>query len=122
MSLIHSEEQPLVLTSNDGTLTSPGNGSYANNVQCVTVITGPSVPYTLVLSFTTFDLEGSSTCRYDYLEVDMGEGNSQKECGSSWGNSTVELSAQGGSAIIRFRSDSSVTGKGFVGPFNIEVR
>ncbi|XP_046338413.2 cubilin-like [Haliotis rufescens] len=111
-----------VLTSDDGALTSPGNGSYANNVQCVTVITGPSVPYTLVLSFTTFDLEYSSTCRYDYLEVDMGEGNSQKGCGSSWDNRTVEYSSDGGNVTLTFSSDSSQTGTGYIATYTIQPR
>ncbi|XP_048244915.1 cubilin-like [Haliotis rufescens] len=111
-----------VLTSDVGTLSSPGNGSYANNVQCVTVITGPSVPYTLVLSFTTFDLEDSSTCRYDYLEVDMGDGYSQKGCGSNWDNRTVEYTSDGGNVTVTFSSDSSQTGAGYSATYTIQPR
>ncbi|XP_071111530.1 cubilin-like isoform X2 [Haliotis cracherodii] len=123
-SLPNTEENTCtqVLTSDDGTLTSPGNGSYANNVQCVTVITGPSVPYTLVLSFTTFDLEDSSSCRYDYLEVDMGDGYSQKGCGSSWDNSTVEYISEGGNVTVTFSSDSSQTGVGYSATYTIQPR
>ncbi|XP_046547811.1 cubilin-like isoform X3 [Haliotis rubra] len=109
-----------VLTSDNGTLTSPGNGSYANNENCVTVITGPNTPYTLVVNFTTFDLESSSNCRYDYLEVDTGLSSSQKGCGSSWRNRTVEYKSNGGNATVTFSSDSSQTGLGYNATYTIQ--
>ncbi|XP_046548070.1 cubilin-like [Haliotis rubra] len=111
-----------VLTSDNGALTSPGNGSYANNEHCVTVITGPNTPYTLVVSFTTFDLESSSNCRYDYLEVDTGLSSSQKGCGSSWSDRTVEYTSDGGNVTLTFSSDSSQTGAGYAATYTIQPR
>ncbi|XP_067660312.1 cubilin-like [Haliotis asinina] len=111
-----------VLTSENGILTSPGNGSYANNERCVTVITGPSLPYILVVNFTTFDLESSTNCRYDYLEVDMGRDNSQKGCGSTWSDRTVEYTSDGGNATVTFSSDSSRTGLGYNATYTIQPR
>ncbi|XP_067660313.1 dorsal-ventral patterning tolloid-like protein 1 [Haliotis asinina] len=120
--LLMTETCNQVLTSENGILTSPGNGSYANNERCVTVITGPSLPYILVVNFTTFDLESSTNCRYDYLEVDMGRGNSQKGCGSTWSDTTVEYTSDGGNTTVTFSSDSSRTGLGYNATYTLQPR
>ncbi|XP_046548083.1 tolloid-like protein 2 [Haliotis rubra] len=92
----------------------PGTGSdYQNNMDCSYVFTR-NTPFYLNINFTALDTESSSNCRYDYVQV-----GDDKYCGSDLPNAT-RVSVQGGSAIIRFRSDSSNTGKGFVALFSIE--
>jgi len=59
-----------VLEGVTGTFTSPGYPSdYANNLNCEWTISVPSG--NIRLSFDSFELETSSTCAYDKLEVSL---------------------------------------------------
>ena len=57
------------LTSLTGVIQSPNfPNDYTNGLACVYVISVPDT-YRVTLAFTNFDLENSTGCKYDYVEV-----------------------------------------------------
>lgn len=103
------------LTATTGVITSPRYPSpYYNNAECVWTIIVPSGQQ-ISVTFTAFELEGSSTCLYDYLELrNGGYGTSPliaTLCGSTL-PSTPYIS-HSNRMYIKFKTDGSVTYSGF---------
>ncbi|CAH1785597.1 unnamed protein product, partial [Owenia fusiformis] len=98
-------------TGATGSLVSPNYPSnYDNNLDCVYQINAPAGP--LILEFSDFDVEASG-CSYDYLEIreDSASGSQLgKFCGSA---NPGKVSTSGSSIYMRFKTDSSVTKKGW---------
>ncbi|XP_068728356.1 cubilin-like [Montipora capricornis] len=92
-------------------LESPGYpNNYPRSKSCVVfVYTGFGAA--LNITFEHFDLEYSSTCRYDYLLITNDNGGfNRKYCGNRTGQSVI---VTGRYARLTFRSDSSVQKTGF---------
>ncbi|XP_068675741.1 cubilin-like [Montipora foliosa] len=92
-------------------LESPGYpNNYPRSKSCVAfVYTGFGAA--LNITFEHFDLEYSSTCRYDYLLITNDNGGfNRKYCGNRTGQSVI---VTGRYARLTFRSDSSVQKTGF---------
>ena len=65
------------------------------------------------LTFVSFDVEYHPSCAYDYVEVMYGD-YSEKFCGGENGDYLPgPFTSCGSSMVIKFHSDSSVTGAGF---------
>ena len=62
-----------------------------------------------MLTFDSFDLEGHSSCRYDYVKVSHGSVE-EKYCGSSKPDPII---SSGNTMTVLFHSDQSVNGNGF---------
>ncbi|XP_063599667.1 cubilin-like [Penaeus indicus] len=97
----------------------PNSLPYDNNMDCEWTLTTPEG--TLILfHFLSFDLEYSEDCVFDYLELEdlsrpgqyLGGG---RLCGSEVPDDIYSFSNQ---VVVRFRSDSSVVGPGFVVSFD----
>ncbi|KAF4095682.1 cubilin isoform X1 [Onychostoma macrolepis] len=105
-----------VLESPAGTFsypTNPGTGDYDHQVSCAWVIrTDPSK--ILRITFPFFDIENSASCNFDFLQVHDGESASAfmigKYCGTA---APAELFSSHNSLYFWFRSDHSVSGRGF---------
>lgn len=103
-----------VFTASSGALTTPDFPNvHDHNLECdwlIRVAQGEHVK----LTFTHLDIERSSPCRWDYVEVRDGSDGRSPVVGSYCGNvlppphisTTHQL-------FIRFRSDSSIAGSGF---------
>ncbi|XP_016093659.1 cubilin [Sinocyclocheilus grahami] len=105
-----------VLESPAGTFSypmNPGTGDYDHQVSCAWVIrTDPSK--ILRITFPFFDIENSASCNFDFLQVHDGESASAfmigKYCGTA---APAELFSSHNSLYFWFRSDHSVSGRGF---------
>ncbi|XP_072095764.1 scavenger receptor cysteine-rich domain-containing protein DMBT1-like [Mobula birostris] len=97
----------------DGSFLSPGYPySYSNSETCVWYIR-VSHRYIIDLWFTDIDLEVSSSCHYDYVAIYDGPSTAynllEKLCRASNGTFT----SSSNSMTVHFRTDSSVTRRGF---------
>ena len=106
-------------SSSGGTLRSPSYPSnYPNNMMCTWKITAPSGS-TLRLTFNYFRL-GSGTCSTgDYLEVRDGSSSTSTRKGTYCGSYAPSITSSGRYLWIRFRSDSSMSYKGFEARYTI---
>ena len=102
----------LELTSTSGTLHSPQNDSqygtseYPQDSSCAWLITVPE-PKIVRLSFESFDLEWSSGCTADYVEVRDGSTRYSRSKGRFCGSAIPEdVLSTGRYMHVRFRSDS----------------
>ncbi|XP_071111697.1 cubilin-like [Haliotis cracherodii] len=104
----------LTYTADEGTIEStPGDGSYyPNNAYCTYTVQGNSSLQTLQLTVQTFSLEAQSSCRYDSLQ--FGSTSSRKYCGSSLYAGGVLTYTFRNNFILYFKTDGSVTRRGFV--------
>uniref|UniRef100_A0A8C1I6Q0 Cubilin (intrinsic factor-cobalamin receptor) n=1 Tax=Cyprinus carpio TaxID=7962 RepID=A0A8C1I6Q0_CYPCA len=105
-----------VLESPAGTFsypTNPGTGDYDHQVSCAWVIrTDPSK--ILRITFPFFDIENSASCNFDFLQVHDGESASAYMIGKYCGTAApAELFSSHNSLYFWFRSDHSVSGRGF---------
>ncbi|XP_076455694.1 uncharacterized protein LOC143290240 isoform X2 [Babylonia areolata] len=105
-------------TALQGTVQSPNfPGNYSNNQDCVYIITAPA-GYQVTLTFTDFDLEPQGKCSYDFVEIRDGRNETSPllafHCISSLPGPDRTF---GNQMWIRFKSDSSSTGKGFRATF-----
>ncbi|XP_026057290.1 cubilin-like [Carassius auratus] len=105
-----------VLESPAGTFsypTNPGTGDYDHQVSCAWVIrTDPSK--ILRITFPFFDIENSATCNFDFLQVHDGESASAYMIGKYCGTAApAELFSSHNSLYFWFRSDHSISGRGF---------
>ncbi|XP_076436087.1 cubilin-like isoform X2 [Babylonia areolata] len=102
------------LTGTVQSLNFPNN--YPDNQNCVYTIRAPS-GYQVTLTFTDFDLEVEEECGYDYLEIRDGGQTSPilgRHCGAS---PPAPVRSSGSRMWIRFKTDSSVTKRGFKATF-----
>ena len=70
------------------------------------------------LSFSSFNLESHSSCGYDWVELKNGLNSNSPTIGKFCGSSTpTPRVAYSGSMQVTFRSDGSVTRRGFRATF-----
>ncbi|XP_056155801.1 cubilin [Lampris incognitus] len=110
------------LNDNDppGYITSPNYPqNYPQNIDCIWVITVPNGE-AVQIDFEDFYIEPTTSCQYDYLELrDGATSNSDaiaRLCGST--RPSTQHST-GSSMFLRFRTDTSVTHKGFKAKYSI---
>ncbi|XP_048244939.1 deleted in malignant brain tumors 1 protein-like isoform X2 [Haliotis rufescens] len=100
------------LTSSTGRIYYPTTASYTNNGRCQVTIR-PGAGQTFNVTFTDFDLEYQSSCNYDSLMFQVNGVNSSKTCGRNRAGLTLSFPYTSGDIVVNFRSDGSVTGRGF---------
>ncbi|XP_021357124.1 cubilin-like [Mizuhopecten yessoensis] len=107
------------LTSNPGTITSPGydtGANYTNNQQCVWVIANRNVTDTSVaLRFYSFQLESHGNCNFDFLEIREGNSATSPLIGKYCGKTQAPPPIYSPSPYlwVRFRTDLSIVDRGF---------
>ena len=107
--------QPQLHTAPSGIIRSPGYpNNYFDNANCVyniTVQDGKAIK----IEFSTFDVESSSSCQYDKLQIFEGKSSAPKAtlCGSG----AKTYTSRGNKVFMRFTSDGSVTKRGFYGTY-----
>ena len=69
----------------------------------------------LKLTFDSFQLESSSTCEYDYVEVRDGSSLQGKFCGKTVPSAKI---AESGTMQVTFVSDGSVSHSGFLASYS----
>ena len=99
----------------NGSIYSPGYpNNYDLNKNCNWLIKAPSTQKVLIY-FTIFDLEDSSQCQFDSVSIFNGlhiyAPLLSKTCGSSL---PLPVYSSGRYLYMRFKSDGSFSGKGFV--------
>ena len=108
-----------LLNTPSGSIYSPGYPyQYDDNKNCQWLFVAPYLSKVL-LYFTAFEVEDNSECRYDSVELFDGRDNSSarlsKSCGSSLPSPVYSSSRY---MYMQFKSDSSVTDKGFVAHYS----
>eukprot|EP00795_Rhopilema_esculentum_P014104 gene14104-5092_t len=102
------------LIAEAGNITTPNYpGNYPTRVECVWVLTVPSGSISII--FTDFLIEDHSSCNYDFVEIRDGNTNTFPQVGKICGSTGLgfNYTSLGRSLYIKFRSDSSVTSRGF---------
>ncbi|KAM6162076.1 cubilin isoform 2-T2 [Erethizon dorsatum] len=100
-----------------GSFSSPGYpGNYPPNKECIWYIrTAPG--RRIQLTIHDFDVEYESTCRYDVLEVyggpDFHSPRLTQLCAQRSSVTPMQVSSTGNELAIRFKTDSSINGRGF---------
>ncbi|XP_067326675.1 cubilin [Anolis sagrei] len=102
------------LTGQNGLIESIGfpNFPYPDNLLCEWIIHGPAGHY-LSISFEAFDIQNSSGCANDYMEIQEGSASGDllgRYCGATIPNTVV---TSGNLAYIKFISDELINGPGF---------
>ncbi|MGH0144022.1 UNVERIFIED_CONTAM: hypothetical protein FKN15_047101, partial [Acipenser sinensis] len=110
------------LIGQTGTLHSPGHpeSNYPDNSHCEWYLQGPAGHY-LTISFTALDLQASTDCSNDYVEVREHNATGRllgKHCGNI-PPSPVDTSDS--DAYVKFVSDASVSASGFSLRFDASV-
>ncbi|XP_013788246.1 cubilin-like [Limulus polyphemus] len=83
--------------------------NYDNNLDCIYTVRRHSANIcTLKLQFLHFDIESSTNCEYDYVDVD-----GQKLCGTLPPETSKNYDFQSFEKVIRFRTDSASSRPGF---------
>ena len=107
--LTTTQEPTTVSISVGGTITSKNHPSiYDNNYDEEWTLEAPE-EHIIQLTFESFDIEYSSSCPYDWVEVSYGS-YSEKFCGSSIPG---PFNSTGPTMTVKMHTDSSVTGTGF---------
>ncbi|XP_037942752.1 dorsal-ventral patterning protein tolloid-like, partial [Teleopsis dalmanni] len=91
-----------------------GNHNYNENMDCEWTIQAPPSSNVQLL-FLTFDIESSENCTYDYVQVYSGMEDTSgpmygQYCGNTLPQDIISLTD---SLLVRFKTDNSVTLKGF---------
>ncbi|XP_005387022.1 PREDICTED: cubilin [Chinchilla lanigera] len=100
-----------------GSFSSPGYpGNYPANKECIWYIhTEPGKR--IQLTIHDFDVEYEATCRYDVLEVyggpDFHSPRLTQLCAPRSSVTPIQVSSTGNELTVRFKTDSSVNGRGF---------
>ncbi|XP_037686895.1 tolloid-like protein 1 isoform X2 [Choloepus didactylus] len=107
-----------LLTKLNGTITTPGwPKEYPPNKNCVWQVVAPS-QYRISMKFEYFELEGNEVCKYDYVEIWSGLSSETKLHGKFCGADVPEvITSQFNNMRIEFRSDNTVSKKGFKAHF-----
>ncbi|XP_076027535.1 cubilin [Genypterus blacodes] len=103
--------------SGTGQLRSPYHpNAYPHNKQCEWVINQPE-GFVVTLNFLTFEVEGGS-CRYDFVEVRDGSSSSSPLLETFCGSQIPQrLQSTQRSMYVRFKTDSSVSNRGFTATY-----
>uniref|UniRef100_A0A4W4F6Q8 Cubilin n=1 Tax=Electrophorus electricus TaxID=8005 RepID=A0A4W4F6Q8_ELEEL len=103
-----------------GYITSPNYPSnYPQNIDCVWIILVPSGE-SVQLDFEDFFIEPNTGCYYDYLEVRDGASSNADLVAKLCGDMRPSTQHSRGSAMyLRFRTDHSITHKGFKAKYSI---
>ncbi|XP_068604308.1 cubilin [Brachionichthys hirsutus] len=106
------------LTTASGAFSSPNFPlPYHPNAECYWNIK-TSQGNQLLLSFSDFHLESSSTCTFDYLAVYDGDSSSAPELGKFCGNQLPSsINSSGNELYIKLRTDSSISAGGFLASY-----
>uniref|UniRef100_A0A4W3GTR3 Metalloendopeptidase n=1 Tax=Callorhinchus milii TaxID=7868 RepID=A0A4W3GTR3_CALMI len=106
------------LTKLNGSVTSPGwPKEYPTNKNCVWQVVAPT-QYRISLQFEVFELEGNDVCKYDYVEVRSGLATDSKLHGRFCGLEKPDvITSQFNNMRIEFKSDNTVSKKGFKAQF-----
>lgn len=104
-----------------GYITSPNYPqNYPQNIDCIWVITVPNGEAVQIDFEDQFYIEPTASCGYDYLELRDGSTSSSdlisRLCGSTQPSTQHST---GSSMLLRFRTDMSVTHKGFKAKYSI---
>ncbi|KAM9662669.1 tolloid-like protein 1 isoform 2-T2 [Morphnus guianensis] len=107
-----------LLTKLNGTITTPGwPKEYPPNKNCVWQVVAPT-QYRISMKFEFFELEGNEVCKYDYVEIRSGLSSDSKLHGKFCGTEVPEvITSQYNNMRIEFRSDNTVSKKGFKAHF-----
>ncbi|XP_039236423.1 tolloid-like protein 1 [Pipra filicauda] len=107
-----------LLTKLNGTITTPGwPTEYPPNKNCVWQVVAPT-QYRISMKFEFFELEGNEVCKYDYVEIRSGLSSDSKLHGKFCGTEVPEvITSQYNNMRIEFRSDNTVSKKGFKAHF-----
>ena len=106
---------PLEITGIKGNIKSRNYPfDYSNNLNCTWRITSPE-GMRLKLTFDSFQLESSSTCKYDYVELRDGSSLLGKFCGKAVPSEKI---AESGTMQVTFVSDGSVRDSGFLASYS----
>ncbi|XP_070808313.1 bone morphogenetic protein 1 isoform X2 [Pituophis catenifer annectens] len=102
------------LTKLNGSITSPGwPKEYPPNKNCIWQLVAPT-QYRISLLFDFFETEGNDVCKYDFVEVRSGLTSEAKLHGKFCGAEKPEvITSQYNNMRIEFKSDNTVSKKGF---------
>ncbi|XP_031624566.1 cubilin homolog [Contarinia nasturtii] len=103
-------------TGKSGEFGSPiQDGRYPKNIECHYLIKMPRKNETRVkLSFTTFKLEGSSSCSFDYVEIYEGNNTNAPKVGKWCGTRLPpDYSSLSNEVLVVFHTDFSFSDEGF---------
>lgn len=94
-----------------------GYHNYDHNTDCDWIIEAP-LGKNVHLSFLSFQLEYETECGYDFVEVFSGLDVSSPPYGRFCGNSnTTDFISMNEALLIRFRTDDTMSNKGFIAIF-----
>nr|XP_054599807.1 dorsal-ventral patterning tolloid-like protein 1 [Nothobranchius furzeri] len=107
-----------LLSKLNGTISTPGwPKEYPPNKNCVWQVVAPN-QYRISMQFEAFELEGNEVCKYDYVEVRSGLSSDSKLHGKYCGTEVPEvITSQYNNMRIEFKSDNTVSKKGFKAHF-----
>ncbi|KAG7221890.1 hypothetical protein INR49_016916 [Caranx melampygus] len=107
-----------LLSKLNGTISTPGwPKEYPPNKNCVWQVVAPT-QYRISMQFEAFELEGNEVCKYDYVEVRSGLSSDSKLHGKYCGTEVPEvITSQYNNMRIEFKSDNTVSKKGFKAHF-----
>ncbi|XP_068160694.1 cubilin [Antennarius striatus] len=104
-----------------GYITSPNYPqNYPQNIDCIWVITVPNGEAVQIDFEDEFYIEPVNSCAYDYLELRDGSTSNADLISRLCGNNRPPTQrSTGSSMLLRFRTDTSVTHKGFKAKYSI---
>uniref|UniRef100_A0AAQ4Q6C7 Metalloendopeptidase n=1 Tax=Gasterosteus aculeatus aculeatus TaxID=481459 RepID=A0AAQ4Q6C7_GASAC len=107
-----------LLSKLNGTISTPGwPKEYPPNKNCVWQVVAPT-QYRISMQFEAFELEGNEVCKYDFVEVRSGLSSDSKLHGKYCGTEVPEvITSQYNNMRIEFKSDNTVSKKGFKAHF-----
>ncbi|KAK6324375.1 hypothetical protein J4Q44_G00037170 [Coregonus suidteri] len=107
-----------LLSKLNGTISTPGwPKEYPPNKNCVWQVVAPT-QYRISMQFEAFELEGNEVCKYDFVEVRSGLSSDSKLHGKYCGSEVPEvITSQYNNMRIEFKSDNTVSKKGFKAHF-----
>ncbi|PVD35988.1 hypothetical protein C0Q70_02958 [Pomacea canaliculata] len=111
-----------IFNSPTGVITSPGYPrNYRNNLRCNYTIYGDTDHYIILTFNPAFNLEGGTSCPYDYVQVFAGNSSSSPLQGRFCGNVAPQPVNALHSMHIRFWTDSSVVASGFQATYRVSA-
>ncbi|XP_055632024.1 cubilin homolog [Toxorhynchites rutilus septentrionalis] len=105
-----------VITSEETMIRSPSSsdrGTYLHDLDCKWLIVAPKT-HAIQLSWNSFELEKSTTCTYDFVEIYDNSSQTNGFVGRYCGlNKPPAITSSGNLLTIRFKTDSSNSKSGF---------